>query len=60
MIAPLMALILSILGWGVITFSDWIFFNRFKFRYLNIYTPSLLLFAGWGSDSYYSSFIGSI
>ena len=63
-IAPLMALILSILGWGVIPFSDGIFLTDlnlgtiyiFCISSLNVYS---LLFAGWGSNSKYS-FIGSI
>ncbi len=64
LIAPLMALSLSILGWGVIPFSDGIFLMdlnlaviyMFCISSINVYS---LLFAGWGSNSKYA-FLGAI
>lgn len=64
LIAPLMALILSILGWGIIPFSDGIFLTDLNLGVIYIFCVSAcniysLLFAGWGSNSKYS-FIGAI
>lgn len=63
-IAPQMALVLSIIGWGIIPFSDGIFLTDlnlgtiyiFCISGLNVYS---LLFAGWSSNSKYA-FLGAI
>jgi NADH-quinone oxidoreductase subunit H len=64
MLAPLMALILSLLSWGIIPYSEGIFLSDlnlgiifiFCISGLNVYS---LLFAGWGSNSKYS-YLGAI
>jgi NADH-quinone oxidoreductase subunit H len=64
LVAPLMALILSILNWGVIPFSNGFFLSDLNLSVIFIFTISALnvyslLFAGWGSNSKYS-YLGAI
>lgn len=64
LIAPIIALTLSILGWAIVPFSEGIFFSDINMGIIYIFCVSSLnvyslLFAGWGSNSKYS-FLGAI
>jgi len=64
LIAPFMALFLSIISWGVIPFGEGLFLCDISLGILYIFAISALnvyslLFAGWSSNSKYS-YLGSI
>lgn len=64
LIAPLMALILSIMGWSVIPFSKGLFLSDLNLGIIYLFCISgfnvySLLFAGWGSNSKYA-FLGAV
>lgn len=64
LMAPLMALTLSILNWAIIPLSDGIFLSDFNLGLIFIFCISAinvysLLFAGWSSNSKYS-YLGAV